>query len=61
MAMLDFAENNVVRPSRFVICYSGDLSGNTSEEKASVAICGGLIASRTGGGTPYTPSGKLLR
>ena len=28
--------------STFVICYSGDLSGNKSEEKASVAICGGL-------------------
>ena len=28
--------------SRFLICYSGDLSGNISEEKASVAICGGL-------------------
>ena len=28
--------------STFLICYSGDLSGNKSEEKASVAICGGL-------------------
>ena len=27
--------------STFLICYSGDLSGNKSEEKASVAICGG--------------------
>ena len=26
----------------FLICFSGDLSGNKSEEKASVAICGGL-------------------
>ena len=25
-----------------IICFSGDLSGNKSEEKASVAICGGL-------------------
>ena len=28
--------------STFLICLSGDLSGNKSEEKASVAICGGL-------------------
>ena len=44
VAMLDFAEENDVRPSRFfyiLICYSGDLSGNTSEEKASFVICGG--------------------
>ena len=27
---------------RFLVCYSGHLSGNKSEEKASVAICGGL-------------------
>ena len=27
--------------SIFLICYSGDLSGNKSEERASVAICGG--------------------
>ena len=27
--------------SRFLICYSGGLSGNKSEEKASVAIAGG--------------------
>ena len=27
--------------STFLICYSGDLSGNKSKEKASVAICGG--------------------
>ena len=27
--------------STFLICYSGDLSGNKSEEKASVAICDG--------------------
>ncbi len=46
-AILDFAEKNDVRPSRFfyifnILCFSGDLSGNKSEEKASVAICGGL-------------------
>ena len=28
--------------STFLICFSEDLSGNKSEEKASVAICGGL-------------------
>ena len=28
--------------STFLIYYSGDLSGNKSEEKSSVAICGGL-------------------
>ena len=27
---------------RFLVCYSGHLSGHESEEKASVAICGGL-------------------
>ena len=27
---------------RFLACYSGHLSGNKSEEKHSVAICGGL-------------------
>ena len=27
--------------STFFICYSVDLSGNKSEEKASVAMCGG--------------------
>ena len=27
---------------RFLVCYLGHLSGNKSEEKASVAICGGL-------------------
>ena len=27
---------------RFLVCYSGQRSGNKSEEKASVAICGGL-------------------
>ena len=44
MAMLDFAEKNYVRPSRIfyiLIYYSGDLPGHKSEEKASVAICGG--------------------
>ena len=45
VAMLDFAEKNDVRPSRFsrfLVGYSGHLSGHESEEKASVAICGGL-------------------
>ena len=44
-AILDFAEKNDVARldfSTFLICFSGDLSGNKSEEKASVAICGGL-------------------
>ena len=27
---------------RFLVCYSGHLSGNKSQEKASVAICDGL-------------------
>ena len=27
---------------RFLVCYSGHLSRHESEEKASVAICGGL-------------------
>ena len=41
-AILDFAEKNDARPSRFLLCSSEDLSGNKSKEKASVAICGGL-------------------
>ena len=40
--MLDFAKKMMfARFSTFLICYSGDLSGNKSEEKAYVAICGG--------------------
>ena len=44
-AILDFAEKNDVRPSRFSSILSmlfWTPSGNKSEEKASVAICGGL-------------------
>ena len=44
VAMLDLAEKMMFARldfSTFSICYSGDLSGNKSEEKASVAICGG--------------------
>ena len=44
VAMLDLAEKMMfarLHFSTFLICYSGDLSGNKSEEKASVAICGG--------------------
>ena len=39
---INFAEKNDVRPSRFLICYSGDLSGNKSEEKLLLQFCGGL-------------------
>ena len=42
--MLDFAKKMMFARldfSTFLICYSGDLSGNKSEEKVSVAICGG--------------------
>ncbi len=35
-----FARLNV---SKFLICCSGDLSDNESEEKPSVATCGGSI------------------
>ena len=44
MAMLHFAQKMMFARldfSTFLICYSVDLSGNKSEEKASVAICGG--------------------
>ena len=44
-AILDIAEKMMFARldfSTFLICFSGDLSGNKSEEKASVAICGGL-------------------
>ena len=44
VAMLDFVEKMMFARldfSTFLICYSGDRSGNKSEEKASVAICGG--------------------
>ena len=34
--------------STFLICYSGDLSDNESDEKPSVAICGGSICILTG-------------
>ena len=43
-AILDFAEKMMFARldfSTFLICYSGDLSGNESEEKAYVAICCG--------------------
>ena len=43
--ILDFAEKMMFARldfSTFLICFSRDLSGNKSEEKASVAICGGL-------------------
>ena len=33
---------------RFLVCCSGDLSDNESEEKPSVAICGGSICILTG-------------
>ena len=41
-------EKNDVRMSRFLICCSGDLSDNESEEQPSVAICGGSICRVTG-------------
>ena len=34
--------------STFLVCCSGDLSENESEEKPSVAICGGSICILTG-------------
>ena len=33
---------------RFLVCCSGDLSDDESEEKPSVAICGGSICILTG-------------
>ena len=33
---------------RFLVCCSGDLSDDESEEKPSVAICGGSISILTG-------------
>ncbi len=44
VAMLDFAEKMMFARldfSKFLIFYSGNLSGTKSEEKTSVAICGG--------------------
>ena len=44
-AILYFAEKMMFARldfSTFLICFSGDLSGDKSEEKASGAICGGL-------------------
>ena len=52
VAMLDVAEKMMFGSldfSRFLICYSGDLSGTKSD-----------IASRTGGGG-FMQCGKLLR
>ena len=43
--MMDFAEKMMFARldfPRFLVCYSGHLSGNKSEEIASVAIRGGL-------------------
>ena len=39
-AILDFAEKNDVRPSRFssILCCSGDLFDNESEEKQVVRV-----------------------
>ena len=45
-AILDFAEKMMFARldfPRFLVCCSGDLSDNESEEKPSVAICGGSI------------------
>ena len=42
---------------RFLVCCSGDLSDDESEEKPSVAICGGSIGILTGlGGQPSSSS-----
>ena len=40
--------------STFLVCCSGDLSDNESEEKPSVAICGGSICILTGLRTALT-------
>ena len=45
VAMLDFAEKMMFARldfRRLLVCYSGHLSGHESEEKALVAMCGGL-------------------
>ena len=50
-AILDFAEKMMFARldfPRFLVCCSGDLSDNESEEKPSVAICGGSICTLTG-------------
>ena len=49
MAILDCAEKNMFADfSTFLICCSGDFSDNKSDEKPSVAICGGSICILTG-------------
>ena len=50
-AILDYAEKIMFARldfSTFLICCSGDLSDNESDEKPSVAICGGSISILTG-------------
>ena len=50
-AILDYAEKMIFAHldfSTFLICCSGDLSDNESDEKRSVAICGGSICILTG-------------
>ena len=50
-AILDFAGKTIFACldfSRFVTCCVGDLPDNESEEKPSVAICGGSICILTG-------------
>ena len=39
--------------STFLICCSGDFSDNKSDEKPSVAICGGYICILTRAGHEY--------
>ena len=50
-AILDFGEKMMFARldfPRFLVCCSGDLSDNESDEKPSVAICGGSICILTG-------------
>ena len=50
-AILDYAEKMMFARLdfyTFLICCSGDLSDNESDEKPSVAICGGSICILTG-------------
>ena len=48
---------------RFLVCCSGDLSDDESEEKPSVAICGGSICILTGlyGAEHLAPTHCVLR
>ena len=63
-AILDYAEKMMFARldfSTFLICCSGDFSDNKSDEKLSVAICGGSICILTGLLSSWQPMNAATR